>query len=270
MATRRLWLKIGRRRYRLLFTGAVFDILGKEHPAMPEALRQRPLVGITVNRNYHRRELWLPPAYSCRIEEAGALPLLLPPLQPAAAGALLGSLNGLLLSGGGDVAPLYYGKEPRPGLDEVDLQRDAWELALVRAALARGLPVLGICRGIQLLNIALGGTLIQDLNGPGYLQHCQKAPRHHPSHTVEIFPRTRLASLLGEGHLAVNSFHHQAPAAVAPGLKKAAVSPDGVIEALEDPKHGFLIAVQWHPETLLHPASCLLFQEFVHAASKFC
>ncbi len=228
---------------------------------------QRPLIGITVNRNYNRRRVWLPYTYSCRIEEAGALPLLLPPLEPVAAGLLLGSLHGLLLSGGGDVAPFYYGEEPQPDLDEVDPQRDAWEYALVRAALVRGLPLFGICRGLQMLNVVLGGTLIQDLGRVGCLQHRQKAPRTHPSHTVEIFPQTRLAYLLGEGRLAVNSYHHQAPAAIAPGLKKAAAAPDGVIEALEDPDHRFLIGVQWHPESLQHPASSLLFQAFVNAAA---
>jgi putative glutamine amidotransferase len=229
--------------------------------------QQKPLIGITVNRNYDRCRLWLPFAYSCRIEEAGALPLLIPPMDPAAAGPLLGSLNGLLLSGGGDVGPFYYGEEPHPALGEVDPQRDAWEYALVRAALARGLPLFGICRGLQMLNIVLGGTLFQDLGGAGNLQHRQKTPRSHPSHTVEILPQTRLAHLLGEGRLAVNSFHHQAPAAIAPGLKKAAIAPDGVIEALEDPEHRFLIGVQWHPESLQHPASRFLFRAFVNAAA---
>ncbi len=235
---------------------------------MAKRERCKPLIGITVNRSYDRRRVWLPFAYSRRLAEAGALPLLVPPLDPAAAVSLLGFLDGLLLSGGGDVAPFYYGEEPYLGLGPVDPQRDAQEIALVRAALLRGRPLLGICRGLQMLNVVLGGTLIQDLGGTGCLQHRQQAPRSHPSHTVEILPQTCLAHLLGEGPLAVNSFHHQAVAAVAPGLKKAAVAPDGVIEALEDPEHCFLIGVQWHPETLRHSASALLFKAFVDAAAK--
>jgi putative glutamine amidotransferase len=231
------------------------------------AAQQRPLIGITVNRDYKRSRFWLPDGYCCRIEEAGALPLLIPPMDPSAAGALIGSLQGLLLSGGGDLAPLYYGEDPHPLLDETDPQRDAWEYALAKAALARNLPVFGICRGLQILNILRGGTLIQDLSGTSSMQHLQKGPRTYPSHSVEILPQTRLVEILGEGHIAVNSFHHQAAGAIAPGLKKAAVAPDGVIEALEDPHLPFLIGVQWHPESLQHPASNLLFQAFVNAAA---
>lgn len=230
--------------------------------------RGKPRIGISVNRDYEHDRFWLPAAYCSRIESAGALPLLIPPLDPAGAMIMVESLDGLLLSGGGDVAPLYYGQEAQPGLGEVDLQRDAWEFALVRAALPLGLPLLGICRGLQLINIALGGTLIQDLGGAGCLQHRQQAPGSHASHTIEILPQTRLAiHLAGEGCLAVNSFHHQAPAAVAPGLRKAALAPDGVIEALEDSLHPFLLGVQWHPETLQHPASESLFKAFVSAAA---
>ncbi len=235
---------------------------------MTEIALRRPLVGITVSRNYERGRLWLPLAYSRRTEEAGALPLLLPPMDPAAADPLTGSLDGLLLSGGGDLSPLYYGEEPRPGLGEVDPQRDAWEFALVRAALSRGLPLLGICRGLQVLNVTLGGSLIQDLKETERLQHCQKAPRSSTSHSVKILPRTRLARFLGAGLVAVNSFHHQAAARIAPGLREAAVAPDGVVEALEGIDHRFLAAVQWHPESLRHPASELLFRAFVGAAAS--
>jgi putative glutamine amidotransferase len=235
---------------------------------MADLMLRKPLVGITVNRDYHRGRFWLPPSYCARIEEAGALPLLLPPLQSAAAAPLLDSLSGLLLSGGGDIASFYYGEEPGPDLNQVDPERDDWEIALVRAALSRGLPILGICRGMQLLNVALGGTLLNISGGPGRMQHHQRSPRRYPLHTVEILPRTRLASILGEGRLAVNSFHHQAPAVVAPLLRKAALSPDGVVEALENPAHHFLIGVQWHPESLQQPSAMLLFSAFVDAAAK--
>lgn len=235
---------------------------------MIEAAARRPLIGITVNRDYRRERFWLPTPYCLRVERAGGLPLLLPPLQPSSAGLLLDSLGGLLLGGGGDIAPIHCGESPGPGLGEVDPERDAWELVLFRGALGRGLPVLGICRGLQLINVALGGNLIRDLAGPGFLQHRQGAPRHHPTHTVEILPRTRLASFLGEGHVAVNSFHHQAPARVAPGLRTAALAPDGIIEALEDPDRRFLLGVQWHPESLDHPATESLFRAFTGAARR--
>lgn len=235
---------------------------------MTGRLPRKPLIGITVNRDYQRRRLWLPLAYSRRIERGGAIPLLLPPLPGAAAEPLSGALQALLLGGGGDVAPLYYGEQPGPNLGEVDPERDAWEIALVRWASSRRLPLLGICRGLQLLNVALGGTLLQDLGGAAYLQHYQKAPRRHPSHCVEVLPRTRLAGVLGRGHQAVNSFHHQAVATVAPGLERAALAPDGVIEALEDREHPFFVGVQWHPESLCHRSSELLFEAFISAAAS--
>lgn len=228
---------------------------------------RKPRIGITVNRSYGRRRLWLPLAYTRRLEEAGALPLLLPPMEPPAAQDLASSLDGLMLSGGGDLSPLYYGEEPVPGLGEVDPGRDAWEFALVRAVLLQGLPLLGICRGLQVMNAALGGSLVQHLGATDCLQHRQKAPRSCSSHSVEILPRTRLSRILGAGFIAVNSFHHQAASRIAPGLRKAAVAPDGVVEALESIDDRFLVAVQWHPESLQHPASELLFSAFVTAAS---
>ena len=142
---------------------------------MTGAAQQRPLIGITVNRDYKRSRFWLPDGYCCRIEEAGALPLLIPPMDPSAAGALIGSLQGLLLSGGGDLAPLYYGEDPHPLLDETDPQRDAWEYALAKAALARNLPVFDLPRP-AILNILRGGTLIQDLSGTSYAAPAERPP----------------------------------------------------------------------------------------------
>jgi putative glutamine amidotransferase len=229
---------------------------------------QKPLIGITLVRDYETDRFWLMPSYCRCIEAAGGIPVMIPPLDGGAGAAeILGRLQGLLLSGGGDVAPLFYGTEPRPGLDDVDPQRDEWEIGLAREALERDLPLLGICRGLQLLNVAAGGTLIQDLTGPGLLQHRQKAPPFAPSHSAAVFAGTRLAALLGEGHLAVNSFHHQAAGAVAPGLIVSAAAPDGVVEALESPAHRFALAVQWHPEALDHPASRSLFSAFVKRAT---
>lgn len=226
-------------------------------------LENKPLIGITVNRDYDSDRFWLPAAYCCRVTAAGGRPVLLPPLPPGEERDLLAGLGGLLLGGGGDIAPLYFGEEPQPGLGAVDPQRDEWELRLAREALRRDLPLLGICRGLQLLNVAAGGTVLQDLVGPAYLQHEQKAPRSCPSHTVEVLQGTRLAALAGEGLLAVNSFHHQAAGRIAPGLRVAARAPDGVVEALENPAARFVLAVQWHPEALEHPAAAALFRALV-------
>ena len=226
-----------------------------------------PLIGITLNRDYARNRLWLPPAYCRRVEEAGGIPVLIPPGHRSAREIWL-HLHGLLLPGGGDIAPLFFGEEPRPGLGEVDPDRDQLELALVNEALRRDRPVLGICRGMQIINVAAGGSIIQHLSGEHYLQHSQRSPRCKPSHTVRILPVTRLASLLGEGVMAVNSFHHQAVAGLGAGLRESALAPDGVIEALESVNHRFIVAVQWHPESLDHPAGRILFQALVSAAAR--
>jgi putative glutamine amidotransferase len=223
-----------------------------------------PLIGITVNCDHEQGRYWLPRDYCRCVREAGGAPVLLPPVSDSQAPLLLSRLDGLLLSGGGDVAPLFYGEEPRQGLGDVDAERDAWEIKLAREALRSGLPLLGICRGLQLLNVALGGSIIQHLSGPAFLQHIQQAPRHCPSHTVAVSPFTRLADLLGGGgSVAVNSFHHQAVCEPAPGLQVCAVAPDGVVEALESKADSFVMAVQWHPENIDHPASKALFNALV-------
>ncbi len=228
-----------------------------------------PLIGITVNCDYNQDRYWLPLDYCRCVREAGGAPVLLPPAVDDRASQVLSRLDGLLLSGGGDVAPLFYGEEPQQGLGDVDAARDAWEINLALEALRSGLPLLGICRGLQVLNVALGGSIIQHLAGPAYLQHMQQAPRHCPSHTVAVPPATRLADLLGAGErIAVNSFHHQAVREPAPGLQVCAVARDGVAEALESTGSGFVLAVQWHPESLDHPVTRTLFRGLVRAGAK--
>ncbi|MEW5785441.1 MAG: gamma-glutamyl-gamma-aminobutyrate hydrolase family protein [Bacillota bacterium] len=223
------------------------------------------LIGISVSCDYEQQRYWLPRAYCRRVAAAGGVPLLLPAAAEDKAAAVVARLDGLILSGGGDISPLFYGAEPQPGLGEVDPWRDAWEIRLAQEALRRDLPLLGICRGLQVLNVALGGGIIQDLCGQaGLIQHDQKAPRCSPTHTVRVLAATRLAALAGEGVLAVNSFHHQAAATIADGLRVSALAPDGVTEALESPAHRLALAVQWHPECLEHPASYALFDALLH------
>ena len=191
-------------------------------------------------------------AYVRAIEDAGLLPVVAPPLaDPARADDLLAVADGLLLSGGEDIVPAHYGAAPHPRLGETHAERDASELALVRAAAARRLPTLAICRGVQLLNVALGGTLVQDIPSehPDALPHDPGLPRGTPAHDVDITPNSRLAVLLRALRLRVNSTHHQSVARIAPSLRLAARSPDGIIEGLEAADgEWWAIGVQWHAE----------------------
>lgn len=189
--------------------------------------------------------------YTECVAAAGGLPWMLPSMDPDLAAAYLARLDGLVLSGGLDVDPTYYGQEPLPALGQVDGVRDAFELALVRGAREQGIPILAICRGVQVANVAFGGTLLQHIPGQvkGALKHDQEALRDDAlSHSVEVVKGSRLHDMAGATQLRVNSFHHQAVDRPAPGFTVCARAPDGVIEGLEDPRHPFFVGVQWHPE----------------------
>ncbi|MBX6395573.1 MAG: gamma-glutamyl-gamma-aminobutyrate hydrolase family protein, partial [Alicyclobacillaceae bacterium] len=177
-----------------------------------------------------------------------------------------------MLTGGVDVDPAFFGEEPSRGLGEVCPQRDTFEMALVEEAFLRNVPVLAICRGMQVMNVVAGGTLIQDLGsqGRGNLQHRQKAPRWHGSHRIEVVPGSKLAAILGAEELRVNSFHHQAVKDVAPGMQVSATSSDGVVEAIESSLHRFAVGVQWHPENMWRrdPVQFRLFEALVRAAAE--
>ena len=191
-------------------------------------------------------------AYVHAVVRSGAVPLILSPLAGTAhIELLLDALDGLVLTGGEDVDPVYFGQTPHPRLGNVDAERDAFELAIFRRALGRGLPVLAICRGIQLVNVALGGTLWQDIPSerPGALDHSPTSPRDQRTHPVQIEAGSRLAEALGADHCVVNSFHHQSIRDLAPGLRISARAPDGEIEGVESSEPDlWLLAVQWHPE----------------------
>ena len=185
------------------------------------------------------------------VTEAGGLPLLLPNVQPELAPAYLARLDGLILSGGLDVDPLFYGQEPRPDLGMVDQVRDAFELELCRGVRDQGIPTLAICRGVQILNVAHGGTLLQHIAAQvqGALRHDQDAVRRDAvSHSVDIVPGSRLHEIAGATRTRVNSFHHQAVEEVADGFVVSARALDGCIEGLEAPAHPFCLGLQWHPE----------------------
>jgi putative glutamine amidotransferase len=204
------------------------------------------------------------------VRAAGGLPVAIPSVEPETADAFLGTVDGLVLTGGLDVDPLHYGQEPDPDLGKVDTQRDEFELALVRAAHARRVPVLGVCRGLQVMNVALGGTLHQHI--PTAIErpvrHEQEAVQPDAmSHGIDIEPGTRLHRAAGTTKTRVNTFHHQAADRVADGLVVTARAPDGVIEGLEDPGHPWCVAVQWHPERRPDdPLSRALFSGLVAAA----
>jgi putative glutamine amidotransferase len=212
--------------------------------------------------------------YSQAVALAGGAPVLIPlELGKSAWRSLYERLDGLLLPGGVDMDPAHYGEARHPDLGEVDDALDAAELVLTRWALEEDLPLLGICRGIQTLNVAAGGSLYQDLPAqfPGALQHRfspPEYPRDHRGHTVHIQAGSRLAQVLETLDLPVNSRHHQAVKEAAPGFVVAARAPDGVIEGLEKPGARFCVGVQWHPESLAagDPQMLALFEAFVQAA----
>jgi putative glutamine amidotransferase len=229
----------------------------------------KKIVGITCGRKFkdgvpHRN--YVNSAYCLAVAAAGALSVLLPVGDAADATAYLDRIDGLLLPGGIDVEPIHYGHERHAELGETDDGHDRFEIAVAREAYRRRLPILAICRGIQLLNVALGGTLIQDLpsEAPSNIDHRQTAARPEATHEILVDCESRLYSLTGE-RMAVNSFHHQSVGAVAPGLRVVGRSADGVVEALESDAHPHLLAVQCHPEemALCDPISLALFQQFV-------
>ena len=212
----------------------------------------RPIVGITLGDGDRPGYHSLREDYARSVERSEAIPLVLPASRPEDAGALLDRLDGLLLSGGIDVDPALYGRPRHPRLGRVDRRRDEFELALTREAVARDLPILAICRGHQVLNVATGGTLIQDIPSEivGAVTHDAPGRRTRRSHAVEVAPGSRLAEILGEGVHSVNSFHHQAVDELGAGLAVSARSAkDGLIEGVELPGRSFVIGVQWHPES---------------------
>lgn len=192
-------------------------------------------------------------AYVTALESAGLIPLIVPPLSSAsAAAAILDSVSGLVLTGGEDVDPARYGEKRHEKVRSINGARDATEAALIEEAKARGKPVLAICRGIQILNVALGGTLVQDI--PSQLDtriaHDEDSPRNSRSHEISIEPGSLIAKAVGTERCTVNSFHHQSVKRVADGLRVTARSPDGVIEGLESTDDWWVMAVQWHPEEM--------------------
>lgn len=210
----------------------------------------RPVVGITTN--YEGIDATVRSAYYRQILRAGGTPLLIPPVADISTIlSTLDTVDAVLLTGGGDFNPLWNGDEPMPGLHNINRERDLPELMLTRFAYDRQMPLLGICRGIQTLAIALDGHVVQDMpHTEQLLKHSQDADREEPTHSVSIFPQTTLHSIYNADRIYVNSFHHQAIDVPGSRLRTSAKAPDGTIEAIESSEHKAVLGVQWHPEWL--------------------
>ncbi len=233
-------------------------------------LRTPPHVEPLAESDPARRELALGLDYPRAVDAAGGIPLVVPPMAANDIDGLVDRIDGLLLSGGPDLHPSLYGAQPHAALGPTEPPLDEFELALVRAADARGLPILAICRGLQALNVARGGTLWQhvpeDIGGD--VRHRQAEPGRVATHPVRIEPVSRLAQALGETQLDVNSFHHQAVHDLGHRLRAVAWAPDGLTEGVEATDRPFVLAVQWHAESLTARADHRrLFARFVEAAT---
>lgn len=217
-----------------------------------------PVIGITASID-HRAAAFgetysLTRKYAEGVVQAGGVPLIVPHnLDEAALRVMLDRLDGVVLSGGGDMDPMLFGEERHPATCEIEPERDRLEMMLTRWLVERDIPFLAICRGIQVLNVALGGSLVQDIPSqvPEALPHSfdrQTTPRGYLAHPVKISPQSHLADIMQLEEAQTNSWHHQSIKRVADGLHVSALAPDGVIEAVEVPGRRYAIAVQWHPE----------------------
>lgn len=235
-----------------------------------------PRIGITgLEREVDaRRRTGVDSAYLAAVIGAGAVPVILPPMiSPAVADTLAAALDGVLLSGGADIDPARYGAAPHPKLGAIEPDRDAFDLAIITAARARDLPVLAICRGMQAVNVALGGTLWQDLPSEhaSEVPHNPKAARTARVHSVALTPGSVIAQAMNVERCDVNSFHHQGVRVIAPGLVASGIAPDGLIEAFEAIGGPWLVGVQWHPEAFHADADAPdlgLFHAFVRATDR--
>ncbi|WP_404445468.1 gamma-glutamyl-gamma-aminobutyrate hydrolase family protein [Microbacterium marinum] len=236
---------------------------------------RRPVIGLTTYLEQAKQGVWdvrasfLPQQYFDSVTASGGVAVLLPP-QPspeAAASAVLDGLDGLILTGGLDVQPELYGAPRHPLTDPARADRDAWELALLAGARERGIPVFGICRGLQLINVAYGGTLHQHLPEALGTERYRIGGGVFAENTVEVDADTKLAGLLGAGPFGIHSYHHQGVDRVGDGLVVTARTDDGLVQAFEAPGDDYLVAVQWHPEE--NSADRRLFLGLVAAADAY-
>jgi putative glutamine amidotransferase len=236
----------------------------------------KPLIGITTNQSktpYGQPTVMLMQSYINAVIGAGGVPVLIPSLIPDDGwDTVYSRLDGILFSGGGDIGLEYSPGEPHPRIDDIDLARDSMELKMVRAAASDGKPFLGICRGCQVMNVALGGSLYTHIPDqlPNALDHSYPGNmRTLLVHEIKIEEGTRFAEIFGEPIIKVNSLHHQGLKDIAPSIRVAGHAPDGLVEAIELPDHPFGLAVQWHPEWLIDQEGTRnLFKKFVEVAQS--
>ncbi|MGN0038991.1 MAG: gamma-glutamyl-gamma-aminobutyrate hydrolase family protein [Coriobacteriales bacterium] len=234
----------------------------------------KPLIAVAPLYDDERESIWMLPEYCDMISACGAIPLMVPYKgTPGDIEQVTRLCSGLLLTGGQDVSPQVYGQQPLPCCGGCNSLRDELDRTLMDIALDADMPVLGICRGIQLINAHLGGTLYQDLPSqhPSEVCHSMEPPYNRVQHLVEVLPGTPLSQVAGAGEMGVNSYHHQAVCELASCLEPMAVSEDGLVEALWHPQMSFVWAVQWHPELSWRkdPRQLALAQALVAAARRF-
>jgi putative glutamine amidotransferase len=235
-----------------------------------------PKIGVTVSTDEHHdrtSELKLKEAYFASIRLAGGEPVVFPMDTPVdKVPEIAATFQGILLTGGGDIDPAIFNGEPHPNVYGIDPQRDLLEIALVNYCASNNLPLLGICRGLQVINVALGGTLYTDITDQltGALRHsCFPAyPRDYLAHSIHLTVSTRLTAITGQNQIMVNSMHHQGIKNLAPDLTLSAIAPDGLAEGIEFMFHPFLLGVQWHPECLPNsPSDLAIFSAFVRSGT---
>ena len=229
----------------------------------------KALIGVTPCVDNDNNRFFLNPAYIKSVYKNGGIPIILCPVNKADIPAILGKINGIILTGGGDINPLLLGEEPCNNIGEISPIRDNFEIALTRLALKQRMPILGICRGMQVMAAAAEGKILQDIQST--ICHMQKSPRYVKTHTVNIEADSKLFSICGKRKIAVNSFHHQSVLECGKNFHPCAFSADGIIEAMENKKHSFALGVQWHPETLYPLNQCQnnIFATFITEAQKY-
>lgn len=235
---------------------------------------EKPIIALTPYFNIDREEPYMRPAYLKAIRHAGGIPIILPlDLEEAELARILAAVDGVLFTGGPDIHPFYFGEETQIHCGNVCLRRDRMELSLLKLAMEQKKPILGICRGIQLLNVGLGGDIYQDIPSQFPedfpIAHTQPFYYDTPSHKVTVVPGTLLAKIAQGTVINVNSMHHQAVRRPAPGLTVSGYAPHQLIEAVEKPDYpNFFLGIQWHPEYLWDqdPAAARIFSMFVDAA----
>ncbi|MCC6018640.1 MAG: gamma-glutamyl-gamma-aminobutyrate hydrolase family protein [Candidatus Verstraetearchaeota archaeon] len=236
----------------------------------------KPMVGITASHDWSRGTYMMGEAYVKSVELAGGIPIIIPETINIDPNEIIDRVDAIILSGGPDIDPYLYGEPPIPKMGSINPLRDKFEIELARKTVERGKPLLAICRGIQVLNVAFNGTLYQDINTqiPKSIRHAwhtatgTEAPPNYPTHTVKIKVGSKLHKIFNKEVLKVNSFHHQAVKDVGLGFEATAWADDGVIEAIEYKGDKFIIGVQWHPEHMWDSEMIKIFQKLVEAAKN--